>query len=135
MISVTESHIGNYVCLVHITCLIFVIFVLLSALTPFCLMHIGVCYNLCTISMSGSLKLLLFFSFFIGKLQVAAVGHSAQSQRHHRPPHFPITFKSHRRCPEATFIPLRATSLLNETEAVLGVRVDTTIGLLRWVYG
>lgn len=75
------------------------------------------------------------FFFFIGKLQVAAVGHSAQSQRHHRPPHFQITFKSHRRCPEATFIPLLATSLLNETEAVLGVRVDTTFGLLRWVYG
>lgn len=64
MISVTESHIGNYVCLVHVTCLIFVIFVLLSALTPFCLMHIGVCYNLCTISMSGRLKLLLFFILF-----------------------------------------------------------------------
>lgn len=60
------------------------------------------------------------FFFFIGKLQVAAVGHSAQSQRHRRPPHFPITFKSHSRCPEATFIPLLATSLLNETEAVLG---------------
>lgn len=113
----------QYVCLVDIPCLIFiVIFMLLSALTPFCLMHIGVCYNLCTISMSGRLKLLQFYFFSKGKLQVATVGHPAQSQWHHGHSHFSITIKSHGRCPEAIFIPMLATSQLNDTEAVLGFK-------------